>query len=127
LQCPDLIKEFWSARESKKRKEGTKPNLEKQSVPSPAKKAKPNPSSKVTDPQEEDLGSSISYVLEQELPKKTLVMESWETQIEKVVTVGPSDDNTGMIVYVTWKDGRKSQHSTKSAHKKFPQRVLVIH
>ncbi|KAI1341263.1 heterochromatin protein one [Xylariaceae sp. FL0016] len=48
---------------------------------------------------------------------------SWEDDIESIDAC--HDENTGkLIVYLTWKNGRKTQHDTKVIYQRCPQKML---
>ncbi|KAI0403266.1 heterochromatin protein one [Xylaria palmicola] len=48
---------------------------------------------------------------------------SWEDEVESIDAC--HDENTGkLIVYLTWKDGKKTQHDTKVIYARCPQKML---
>ncbi|KAI1101262.1 heterochromatin protein one [Jackrogersella minutella] len=51
---------------------------------------------------------------------------SWEDEVESVDAC--HDENTGkLIVYLTWKNGRKTQHDTKVVYQRCPQKMLQFY
>jgi chromobox protein 1 len=49
---------------------------------------------------------------------------SWEDHVESIDAC--HDENTGkLIVYLTWKDGQKTQHDTKVIYQRCPQKVCT--
>ncbi|KAI0540569.1 heterochromatin protein one [Xylaria digitata] len=51
---------------------------------------------------------------------------SWEDQVESIDAC--HDENTGkLIVYLTWKDGQKTQHDTKVIYSRCPQKMLQFY
>ncbi|TGJ83530.1 hypothetical protein E0Z10_g5231 [Xylaria hypoxylon] len=51
---------------------------------------------------------------------------SWEEQVESIDAC--HDENTGkLIVYLTWKDGQKTQHDTKVIYSRCPQKMLQFY
>ncbi|OTB02197.1 hypothetical protein M426DRAFT_322906 [Hypoxylon sp. CI-4A] len=51
---------------------------------------------------------------------------SWEDAVDAIDAC--HDENTGkLIVYLTWKDGHKTQHDTKAVYKRCPQKMLQFY
>ncbi|KAI1204041.1 heterochromatin protein one [Nemania serpens] len=51
---------------------------------------------------------------------------SWEDHVESIDAC--HDENTGkLIVYLTWKDGQKTQHDTKVIYSRCPQKMLQFY
>ncbi|RYP75827.1 hypothetical protein DL771_002091 [Monosporascus sp. 5C6A] len=51
---------------------------------------------------------------------------SWEEEIESIDAC--HDENTGkLIVYLTWKNGQKTQHDTKVIYQRCPQKMLQFY
>ncbi|KAI1814239.1 heterochromatin protein one [Poronia punctata] len=51
---------------------------------------------------------------------------SWEDHVESIDAC--HDENTGkLIVYLTWKDGQKTQHDTKVIYQRCPQKMLQFY
>ncbi|RWA10155.1 hypothetical protein EKO27_g4953 [Xylaria grammica] len=51
---------------------------------------------------------------------------SWEDQVESIDAC--HDENTGKLtVYLTWKDGKKTQHDTKVIYSRCPQKMLQFY
>ncbi|KAI3321354.1 hypothetical protein HD806DRAFT_206267 [Xylariaceae sp. AK1471] len=51
---------------------------------------------------------------------------SWEDHVESIDAC--HDENTGkLIVYLTWKDGQKTQHETKVIYQRCPQKMLQFY
>ncbi|KAI1134107.1 heterochromatin protein one [Hypoxylon sp. FL0543] len=51
---------------------------------------------------------------------------SWEDDVESIDAC--HDENTGkLIVYLTWKNGHKSQHDTQVVYKRCPQKMLQFY
>ncbi|KAI1502104.1 heterochromatin protein one [Biscogniauxia marginata] len=51
---------------------------------------------------------------------------SWEDEVESIDAC--HDENTGkLIVYLTWKNGRKTQHDTKVIYQRCPQKMLQFY
>ncbi|KAI1208586.1 heterochromatin protein one [Annulohypoxylon truncatum] len=51
---------------------------------------------------------------------------SWEDEVESIDAC--HDENTGkLIVYLTWKNGQKTQHDTKVVYQRCPQKMLQFY
>ncbi|KAI2468176.1 heterochromatin protein one [Annulohypoxylon bovei var. microspora] len=51
---------------------------------------------------------------------------SWEDEVESIDAC--RDENTGkLIVYLTWKNGNKTQHGTKVVYQRCPQKMLQFY
>ena len=51
---------------------------------------------------------------------------SWEDEIEQLDAC--EDEDTGkLMVYLTWKNGHKTQHETKVIYRRCPQKVCHAH
>ncbi|KAL7621898.1 hypothetical protein AAE478_007398 [Parahypoxylon ruwenzoriense] len=51
---------------------------------------------------------------------------SWEDDVESIDAC--HDENTGkLIVYLTWKNGHKTQHDTKTIYQRCPQKMLQFY
>jgi hypothetical protein len=63
---------------------------------------------------------------ESQLDNRLLALNEWDELIKQVITISPSKVGNGNRVYVEWNDGFKSIHTSKTAHAKFPQKVIFI-
>ncbi len=58
-----------------------------------------------------------------ELPAEIRDLETWDGQLT-VDTVEASEKAGVLLVYVTWKDGRRTMHPSNIANKRCPQAVI---
>jgi hypothetical protein len=111
LNCDQMIRQYWEDIKDQKENNDKEPKL---SSVSPRKK-----DAKQSVPPNLDI--SDIYVPEKRLPKSKLDIENWDPYIKEIITVTKVSKTN--IVCVVWKDGTSSQHTTKKANKKFPQKV----
>lgn len=51
---------------------------------------------------------------------------SWEDHVESV-DMCQDEENGGFIVYLTWKNGKKTQHPKEVVYRRCPQKVRFVH
>ncbi|KAJ3092597.1 Trefoil factor 3 [Quaeritorhiza haematococci] len=82
----------------------------------------------------EDDDSEFVYEPEATLPRNIMSLPVWEDMIQSVDTVeeGPKKhtrdgEERTFVIFVSWKDGRRTMHDSIIASKKFPQKLIQFY
>ncbi|TPX71439.1 hypothetical protein SpCBS45565_g01018 [Spizellomyces sp. 'palustris'] len=74
---------------------------------------------------DEDEDDMRVYDQEVELDPEIADAESWEDLVAEVETIEQGHTESELVVFILWKDGRRSMHSSIVANKKCPQAVSM--
>ncbi|KAI8898045.1 hypothetical protein BC833DRAFT_591334 [Globomyces pollinis-pini] len=126
---------FWKLEAERNKVASTKEKRKsKSSTESRSKKPKPDPTTTTptknavteTIPELEKYVNDEIYLDESHLPKHILTEQSWDKFVAEVATIESGIQND-FIVYVNWKDGLKTHHSSLVANKKLPQKLIKFY
>ncbi|OMJ23931.1 Chromatin-associated protein swi6 [Smittium culicis] len=127
-----LLKQYWDRLETQ--------GITKESIMNPSAKLKKRtsmanktPTSSVKDPKKRHISSganssdnnliSNSNSIPDDFPPED---ESWEDLVDKIDTVDRTPDN-GLVVYIEWKNGKKTVHPSSVINLKCPQKIIKFY
>ncbi|KNC97950.1 uncharacterized protein SPPG_06938 [Spizellomyces punctatus DAOM BR117] len=90
-------------------------------------KYEPNGESASTPAKDEDEDDVRVYDQEVELDPEIANAESWEDLVAEVETIEQGHTESELVVFILWKDGRRSMHSSVVANKKCPQAMISFY
>ncbi|KAJ2995666.1 hypothetical protein HDV02_000565 [Globomyces sp. JEL0801] len=144
-RAQEIMDRFWKLEAERNKVASTKEKRKsKSSTESRSKKPKPDPTT--TTPTKNAVTETIPelekyvngnecqnnqfsdeiYLDESHLPKHILTEQSWDKFVAEVATIESGIQND-FIVYVNWKDGLKTHHSSLVANKKLPQKLIKFY